>query len=519
MVKAVEAENKPQTTSFLSSSQGSPKPIIQLRNITKRFPGVIALDHINLDIYPGEVHALLGENGAGKSTLVKVLYGIYTPDEGEIIVNGAPVTIASPRDAMDLGITMVSQSPQVIDRLTIAENMILSLKKYGVMSSLGKVGKEILEKEKMFGVKIDPNTEVWKLSYTQKQIVEFIRAMLLGAKVILIDEALTYLPIEEKKRFYKFMEQFVKMGGSVILITHKIYEALESAHRITVLRRGRNVGTILREEATIDKVREMMFGERSKEITYERLPPGNPGETILDIKDVWVKGDFGEDAVQGATLAVRKGEVVGIAGVAGNGQKELIQAVMRIRDYYRGSIVFEGTDLKKKTTYYLRLNGVGYIPDLPARYGVSIENTITENIAVLPTYARGIIDWEKIRGLALKLIKELEIKTPSPETPVKYLSGGNIMKVLVARELNTATKLLVAYNPTRALDEATAIRVRRIIKDKVIKEGIGALIASEDLDEIFQLADTILVMNSGKIVGSFKAEEAKREEVEKLMVM
>ena len=495
------------------------QPIISLRGITKRFPGVIALDHINMDIYPGTIHALLGENGAGKSTLVKILYGIYTPDEGEILINNEPVTFTSPMDAMMHGIVMVSQSPQVIDRLTIAENLILSLKRYGYFATLGRIAREIRAIAKEFNVKLDPNIEVWKLSYTQKQIVEFIRAMLLGAKVILIDEALTYLPIEEKKRFYEFIKNFKERGGTVILITHKIYEALDIADMITVLRRGKNVGTLTRQEADIDKVRRLMFGERSKEITYERLPPGNPDGDILEIKDLWVRGDFGEYAVQGVSLKVRKGEVFAIAGVAGNGQKELIQAVVRIRPYDRGKIVLEGVDLKDKSTYYLRVNGVGYIPDLPARYGVSIENTIVENIAVLPTYARGLIDWEKIRNLALKLIKEFEIKTPSPDTPVKFLSGGNIMKVLVARELNTATKLLVAYNPTRALDEATAIKVRKIIKDKVRKQGVGALIASEDLDEIFQIADRIAVMNSGRIVGVFDAEKAKREEVEKLMVM
>ncbi len=509
------AEASPQKTVFSPPLQ----PIISLRNITKRFPGVIALNKVSMDIYPGTVHALLGENGAGKSTLVKILYGIYTPDEGEIFIKGRLVTFASPTDAMMNGIVMVSQSPQVIDRLTIAENLILSLKKYGYLSPIGKISREFQKYAEEFKVKLDPNTEVWKLSYTQKQIIEFIRAMLLGAKVILIDEALTYLPIEEKKRFYEFIKYFRAQGGTVVLITHKIYEALDIADKITILRRGVNVGTLNRNEADIEKVRRLMFGERSKEITYERLPPGRPEKDLLKIEDLWVRGDFGEFAVQGVSLKVRKGEVFAIAGVAGNGQKELIQAVARIRPVERGKIELEGVDLTKKTTYYLRLNGVGYIPDLPARYGVSIENTITENIAVLPTYARGIIDWDKIRELTLKLIKEFEIKTPSPETPVKFLSGGNIMKVLVARELNTARKLLVAYNPTRALDEATAIKVRRIIKNKVITHGMGALIASEDLDEVFQIADRIAVMNSGRIVGVFEAEKAKREEVERLMVM
>ncbi len=501
------------------SSPSTETPIIKLEGITKRFPGVIALDNISLEIHRGKVHALLGENGAGKSTLVKILYGIYTPDKGRIYVDGRPVRIASPMDAIRLGIVMVSQSPVIIDRLTVEENIVLGLEKFNMFAPIRRIREKIIEVSKTVGVKIDPNTEVWKLSYTQKQLVEIVRGLLLGAKVLLLDEAITYLPLEEKKKFYKFIRQFADEGGTVILITHKIPEAMDVADLITVLRRGRIVGTVPVKGTSIEEIRKMMFGEKSGEITYERLPPGNPSEVILEINDLWVRGDFGDYAVRGASLKVRRGEVVGIAGVAGNGQKELIQAVMRLRRVEKGRIIYDNIDITNKTTHFLRLNGVGYIPDLPAKYGVSIENNILENIAIIPTFSKEIINWKRIKSLAYKLIKEFEIKTPSPETPVKFLSGGNIMKVLVSRELTAATKLLVAYNPTRALDEATAIRVRKIIKSKVINENVAALIASEDLDEIFQLSDTIVVMNSGKIVGVFPADKAKREEVEHLMVM
>lgn len=514
---AAEAEKK--QVFFSPSSQEEKDAILKVIGITKRFPGVVALDNVSLEIEKGTVHALLGENGAGKSTLVKILYGIYTPDEGEIYIEGKKVTIASPMDAINAGIVMVSQSPVIIDRLTVAENIILGIKRYGYHTPVGAVRKKIIEVAEKVGVKLDPNTEVWKLSYTQKQLIEIVRALLLGAKILLLDEAITYLPLEEKKKFYKFIREYADTGGTVVLITHKIPEAMDVADKITVLRRGKLVGTVPVKGASVEQIRKMMFGERSEEITYERLPPGNPAEPILEIKDLWVKGDFGGLAVQGATLTVRRGEVVGIAGVAGNGQKELIQAVMRLRPVEKGRIIFEGVDVTKKTTHYMRMNGVGYIPDLPAKYGVSIENNILENLAVLPNFVSELINWGRLRALALKLIKEFGIKTPGPETPVKFLSGGNIMKVLVSRELTTATKLLVAYNPTRGLDEASAIKVRKIIKEKVINQGIGALIASEDLDEIFQISDTIVVMNSGKIVGVFPADKAKREEVEHLMVM
>ncbi|MCD6300700.1 MAG: ABC transporter ATP-binding protein [Staphylothermus sp.] len=510
---------QPESSNTFFSSPSKETPIIKLEGITKSFPGVKALDNINLEIYRGTVHALLGENGAGKSTLVKILYGIYTPDKGQIYIDGKPVRIASPMDAIKLGIVMVSQSPVIIDRLTVEENIVLGLEKFNMFAPTRRVRSKIIEVSKTVGVKIDTTTEVWKLSYTQKQLVEIVRGLLLGARVLLLDEAITYLPLEEKSRFYKFIRQFANEGGTVIIITHKIPEAMDVADYITVLRRGKVVGTVPVKNTSIEEIRKMMFGEKSSEITYERLPPGNPGEVLLQIEDLWVKGDFGDYAVRGTSLKVRKGEVVGIAGVAGNGQKELIQAVMRLRHVDKGKIIFENVDITHKTTHFLRLNGVGYIPDLPAKYGVSIENTILENIAIVPTFSSEIINWKRIRALALKMIKEYEVKTPGPETPVKFLSGGNIMKVLVARELTAATKMLVAYNPTRALDEATAIKVRKIIKSKVINENIAALIASEDLDEIFQLSDTIVVMNSGKIVGVFPAEKAKREEVEHLMVM
>ncbi len=514
-----EAATKPNI--FSSSPQPvKAETVIEVRGITKRFPGVVALDNVSIDVRKGEVLALLGENGAGKSTLVKILYGIYMPDEGEIVVEGRPVVINDPKDAIKLGIVMVSQSPQLIDSLTVSENIVIGLRKYHILTPVSKVRDYVREISKKVGIKVDPDVKVWHLSYTQKQLVEILRAILLGAKVLLLDEAITYLPLEEKKKFYKFIRDFADQGGSAVLITHKIYEAMDVADRITVLRRGKVVGTVEKAETSIEEIRRMMFGERAKDISYERLPASTPSnEEVLRISDLWVRGDFGEFVVRGVNISVRSGEVVGIAGVAGNGQRELIQAVMGLRKVDKGKIYFLGKDVTNKGTKLLRKMGVGYIPDLPVKYGVSLDNTIEENIAILPVFANFYIDWGRIRELAEKLIKEYKIMTPSSTAPVKLLSGGNIMKVLVSRELTVAKKLLVAYNPTRALDEATAIKVRKIIKEKAIRDKIAVLFASEDLDEVMQMSDRILVINSGEIVGEFKAEEAVREEIEKLMVM
>ncbi len=511
------AESKAYNSNF---SLKTGIPVISIRNISKRFPGAVALDNVSFDVLEGEVHALLGENGAGKSTLVKILYGIYSPDKGEIYVRGRKVRINSPKDAIKHGIVMVSQIPQIIDRLTVAENIILGLEKYGLTSRVSKVREFIKVKSKEVGIAVDPDIEVWKLSYTQKQLVEILRALLIGAKVLLLDEAITFLPLIEKKKFYKFIRDFADKGGSVVLITHKIYEAIDIADRITVLRQGRVIGTVGKNEATPDDIRKMMFAEKSAQITYERLPTSRPRDAVaLEVRDLWVMGDYGVHAVKGVNLTVRAGEVVGIAGIAGNGQKELVQAIIGLRRVEKGSIRLYSEDITNKGVTKIRVRGVGYIPDQPARFGVSLDNSIEENLAMLPTITRGIIRWRTIRELAQKLISEFNILTPSSKTPIKLLSGGNIMKVLVSRELFVAKKFLVAYNPTRALDEVTAIMVRKLIKEKAIKEGIGVLIASEDLDEIFQVADTIAVMNSGKIVGTFPGDKADRDEVERLMVM
>jgi len=517
-----EAINQPNFSSTQPPSTG--ETAILVRNLVKRFPGVLALDNVQFELRKGEIHALLGENGAGKTTFVKILYGIYVPDSGDIYVNGKKVIFTSPLDAIKHGISLVSQIPQIIGSLTVSENIILGLEKYGMMTRVRKVEDYIREQSKEIGIKIDPNTEVWRLSYTQKQLVELLRAVILGAKVLMLDEAITFLPIREKRRFFKFMRKFAEQGGSVVLITHKIPEALEVADRISVLRRGKYVGTVETKNVTIDTVRKMMFGERSTQITYERLPLSKPDDkVVLDVRDLWVMGDYGAFSVKGVKLQIRAGEVLGIAGVAGNGQLELVQAIIGLRKVKKGRITVtvgnRTVDITNKGTSKIRSLGVGYIPDEPLKYGVSMENNIEENLAMLPLIAKGIIRWKQIRERARELIKEFKVVTPSSRTPVKLLSGGNIMKVLVGRELSIAKTLLVAYNPTRALDEVTAVMVRKIIKNKVLKDRLAVLLVSEDLDEIFQVSDTIAVMNAGRIVGVFPAEKAEREQVEKLMVM
>jgi len=500
---------------------GSQQLELLLKDITKTFPGgVIALQDVSMKLRGGEFVALLGENGAGKSTLMKILYGIYTPDKGSILLNNEELIIRKPSDAIRKGIIMVSQSPQLIDRLTVAENLTLGLENVKPLGGFSTASIMLKEYSVKVGVKIKPEDKVWSLTYTQKQLVEIVRALILGAKVLILDEALTYLPIEERKKFYVFLQEFKRKGGAVVVITHKIPEALEVADRIVVLRKGRLSGELTREEATLERVRELMFAEAAKEITYERLPGSVKSEKpVIKAEDVWVQGDFGVPAVKGVSIEVKEGEVAGIAGVVGNGQRELLEALIGLRRIDKGRVSIDGVDVTNKGIGKIRNMGIGFIPDLPLRYGVSQDNNIIENIAVLFHREKLVIDWDRIQGLTRDIIKTFKILTPSEFYPVKILSGGNLMKVVVGRELNYSRKALIAYNPTRALDEITAVQVRRIIKDKAMNERVAVLFASEDLDEVYQLSDTIYVMNSGKIHGPFDPETTPREEIERLMVM
>lgn len=497
--------------------------MLSVENLTKTFPGgVNALDNVSMDIYGGEFTAILGENGAGKSTLVKILYGIYTPDSGVIKLYGKKISIENPLDAIRKGIVMVSQVPQLIDRLNISENISLSLSKVRLLSRtrlVSKIFKEISEK---IGIKIDPNAKVWSLSYTQKQLVEIVRAMLLDAKVLLLDEALTYLPHEERKKFYQYLKEFKEKNKAVVFITHKIPEALEIADKIHVLRKGKIVGVLEKEDATLDKIRELMFGEAAKSITYERFSKpyeSAPEKTILEIRDLSVLGDYGELAVNNVSLSVRGGEVVGIAGVAGNGQRELLEAIVGLREVERGKVVLDGIDVTNMGLKIVREHGIGFIPDQPLRYAVSLENNVLENIAALFSRRNLVVNWVEMLNLTERLIKEFSIYPPRTETYVKLLSGGNMMKVVVARELTYAKKALIAYNPTRGLDEATSCTARRKIKEKASIEKVAVLFASEDLDEIIQLSDAIYVMNKGKIYGPLDPVGTPRSEIEKLMVV
>ncbi|MEM0247168.1 MAG: ATP-binding cassette domain-containing protein [Desulfurococcaceae archaeon] len=498
-------------------------PIISVRNISKSFPGGIkALYKVSLDVYPGEVLALLGENGSGKSTLIKILYGMYVPDEGKILINGREVKISAPRDAIKHGIVLISQIPQLIDNFTGAENILLSLREAGSFTTRKAFLERVKKITSELGIGVDLDLKVHTLTYTQRQLVEVIKAILLDARVLLVDEALTYLPESGRKEFYKFMLDFKSKGNSIILVTHKISEALEVADKLAILRRGVLVDVLSRNDATPEKVRLLMFGvgvNSAHSMVEERGEPAHSGKEVITVKELVVSGDYGEESVRGVTFNVRAGEVIGITGLTGNGQRELVESIMGLRKVLRGKIYIDGFDVTNKGSSTARSMGVGFIPDTPLRYGVALDMSILENTALVLSRNTLLLDLNAVKKTTLKIINDYNIATKNDEVPVKLLSGGNLMKVVIGRELEYAKKALVAYNPTRNLDEYTSSVVRKQIVRKAREEGLAVLYVSEDLDEVMQVSSTVYVMSSGILHGPFETRTVEKSVLEKFMVM
>ena len=492
-------------------------PVVSVENLTKRFPGVAALDGVSLEVRPGEIHAVLGENGAGKSTLAKILYGIYSPDGGRILIEGHEVSIASPRDAMKLGIAMVSQRPQLVEELNVAENIALSLEEIGILTSMKRVYEYSHKLVERFGLDVDVTKPVWMLSYTQKQMVELLRALAIEAKLLILDEVTTYLPKIVKKKLYGILKSLKFEGRGILFITHKIGEALDLADRITVLRRGKVVATFTRGSVDGDALRKAMFGERyapQNEIV-KKAPQRFEEKSVLNVEGLVVLGDHGELAVNSVSFNIRRGEVLSIAGIAGNGQRELVEAIAGFRKPVKGRVLFEGVDISREPPFKRALMGLAFIPEDPFKQGVAVDLSLAENMA-LKLVGKMFITFEESVEVARKAIDTLSIAAPSVRTPVGTLSGGNVQKVVVARELMAQPRVLVAYNPTRMLDEASASKVRRMIRSLADK-GAAVLLISEDVEEAVELGDRVAVMSRGQIVGLFSAGSVNVEMLEKLM--
>ena len=496
-------------------------PILQLRGITKRFPGVLANDHIDLSLEEGEIHALLGENGAGKTTLMNILYGLYQPDEGEIHVRGRRVEIRSPSDAIAGGIGMVHQHFMLIPVFTVAENVVLGqeIARLGGILDRRQAEARVADISSRFQLAVDPIAYVRDLPVGVQQRVEIIKLLYRQADILILDEPTAVLTPQESDELFKIMRSLVSQGKSIIFITHKLREVMEVADRITVIRQGRVVGTTTPEQADKAKLAQMMVG-RQVLLEVEK-PEEKPGDPVLQVEHLVVMSDRRQMAVDDVSFEVRAGEILGVAGVQGNGQTELVEAVTGMRAAQGGRIRLLGRDITHASPRRVTELGTAHVPEDRQRDGLVLSFTVADNL-VLSTYyqapfAKGPeLQREAILASAQERIREFDIRTPSALTNAGSLSGGNQQKVIVAREFSRPIHLLVASQPTRGLDVGSIEYIHaRIVQKR--EEGCAVLLVSPELDEILELSDRIAVMYRGRIVGLLDADEASKEEVGLLM--
>jgi ABC-type uncharacterized transport system ATPase subunit len=496
-------------------------PALSMRGITKRYPGVLANDAIDLDLRPGEILALLGENGAGKSTLMNILYGLAVPDSGEILLDGQPVTIAGPSDAIARGISMVHQHFMLVPVLTVAENILLGEETMAnaVFLDRAEAHRRIVELGRRFGFEIDPEAKVGNLSVGWQQRVEILKALYRQARILVLDEPTAVLTPQETTEIFDVLRRLAREGHSIIFISHKLYEVLAIADRITVIRRGRVVGTRLPAETDEDDLAEMMVG-RNVQLVVDR-GESHPAEPELIIEKFSVADDRGRVVVKDIDLEVRAGEIVGIAGVAGNGQDELVAALTGLRRPAGGRVTLGGKDVTGWGPREMTDFGVGYVPGDRQRYGLVLSFPIEDNL-VLTSYYREpfasgpVRNDPAIRDWADESIQAFDIRTPSATVPASNLSGGNQQKVIVAREFSGQPRLLILDQPTRGLDVGS---IEFIHRRAIAKRDAGSaiLLVSAELDEVLELSDRIAVMYRGEIVAIRDGRTADREEIGLLM--
>ena len=497
-------------------------PTLEMRGITKRYPGVVANDHIDLDIRPGEIHALLGENGAGKSTLMNILYGLATPDEGEILMDGQPITIRDPNDAIDRGISMVHQHFMLVPVLSVAENILLGDEPMAnpVFLDRREAHDRIRELGARFGFEVDPDAKVGSLSVGWQQRVEILKALYRKATILVLDEPTAVLTPQETREIFAVLRQLTsELGTSVIFISHKLYEVLEIADRITVIRRGKVVGQRVPAETNEEDLAELMVG-RDVNLTVDR-GESKPAAVMLVAEDVKVNDDRGREVVHGVSFEVRSGEIFGIAGVAGNGQDELVETITGLRKTTGGRLTLGGSSITTASPRDLHAMGVGFVPADRHRFGLVLSFPLTDNIVLndyqSEPYSRGLVrDDDAIRSRTEACITEFDVRTPSTQVPAGTLSGGNQQKIVVAREFGRELKLLVLDQPTRGLDVGSV----EFIHSETIKRrdaGTAILLVSAELDEVLEVSDRIGVMYRGELVAVVDARTADKEEIGLLM--
>ncbi|USL41504.1 ABC transporter ATP-binding protein [Priestia megaterium] len=494
--------------------------VIEMLDIRKEFPGIVANDNITLQVKKGEIHALLGENGAGKSTLMNVLFGLYQPEKGQIRVNGQEVKITDPNVANDLGIGMVHQHFMLVQNFTVTENIILGNEptRTGKIN-IKKAAQDIQELSNQYGLSVDPYAKIQDISVGMQQRVEILKTLYRGADILIFDEPTAALTPQEITELIQIMKKLIKEGKSIILITHKLKEIMSVCDRCTIIRKGVGVGTVNVQETTPDELAALMVGREVHFKTEKKT--ATPKEAVLTIKELVVEDSRGVEAVSSLDLSVRAGEIVGIAGVDGNGQTELIEAITGLRKIKSGSVTLKNQELSTLSTRKIMESGIGHIPQDRHKHGLVLDYTIGENIGLQTYYQKpmsksGILNYKEMYKKAKELIAEYDVRTPSEYTQARSLSGGNQQKAIIAREVDRSPELLIAAQPTRGLD----VGAIEFIHKKLIEErdkGRAVLLVSLELDEVINLSDCIAVIYEGKIVDIVDPKETNEQELGLLM--
>jgi simple sugar transport system ATP-binding protein len=499
---------------------GTHAVVLALRDITKTFPGVVANDGVSLEVRAGEVHALLGENGAGKTTLMSVLYGLYQPDRGQVWVRGRPVTFRSPRDAIALGVGMVPQHARLIRRHTVAENVALGLHGLPRFFPTRRLAHRILELGSRYGLAVDPHARVGALSTGEQQRVEILKALIRGAEILILDEPTSALTPHEADALFAVLRRMRADGRAIIFISHKLDEVMAIADRVTVLRRGRIVGE--RDIADVDAraLATLMVGRelspRAPRVTAA------PGPAAVVVRGLETAGERGGDALRGVSFDVHRGEIFGVAGVAGNGQRELVECLTGLRPARAGSMVLHGREMLNRSARALADAGVAHVPEDRVHMGIVPAMSVAENL-ILKRYRHrpfsrgGTIDRRAVADFAARIIAAYEIATPGPAVDARVLSGGNIQKLILGRELSADPSLIIAAHPTAGLDVSATDAIHRLLLQRR-RDGAAVLLVSEDLDEVLALSDRVGVMFSGRMVGVLPHAEASVERVGLLML-
>lgn len=496
-------------------------PVVELKQITKRFPGIVANDSISLKLHKGEIHALLGENGAGKSTLMNIVFGLYQPDEGSIEINGKPVIIDSPNKAIDLGIGMVHQHFKLVQPFTVTENIVLGMepKTMGIQLDYKTSVAKIKKLSDQYGLKVNPNAKIQDISVGMQQRVEILKTLYRGADILIFDEPTAVLTPQEISDLMGIMRRLVEEGKSIILITHKLKEIMQISDTVTIIRRGKVIDTLKTSETNPNELAEKMVG-RNVSFKVDKQP-ASPQQTVLEVKNLTLKNKDGIGVLNGLNLNVRAGEILGIAGVDGNGQSELIEALTGLAHVDSGIIELNGKDITNKSPRQITESGVSHIPEDRHKHGLVLDFSMSENM-VLETYYQapynksGFLNKKAIDTQAKRLIEEFDVRTPSIETKARSLSGGNQQKAIIAREIDKNPDLLIAAQPTRGLDVGA---IEFVQKQLVAQrdQGKAVLLISFELDEILNVSDRIAVIYEGQIVGVVLPEETNDQELGLMM--